>query len=687
MYVEPAEPPLATIKNSGITSAASAARGADAAIVFLTSDSGEGYMTVEGHAGDRNHLDLWPSGNQLVQAVAVKAVVWAGLPSQESGNALVDVLYGANSPSGKLPYTIAKAAGDYGTSVSRGGSDSFSEGLYIDYRHFDRANIAPRYEFSFGFSYTNFTYSAIAVEGAPKSGPATGAIVSGGRADLFETVATVTVNVPNSGSVAGAEVAQLYVDYPSSVTAPLKQLRRFEKLPLEAGASRTATFELRRRDLSYWDVARQNWVVPTGAFTISVGASSRDIRQTATLTVSGDGLAGSRLSPVSSSVQNHLGIVIQIVLNPPPFCLAVFSFLQLGALSFAFGHENWLDQSCEKRVLAEGAIPTSKIPADKGWPCWNLFGDLNNVIVHWADWSLDCGHLSNYLASHQVDTDHLPALLVFRPGIPLHLSQDLLLPLELPGALLGVDYMLPPLPAMTLVTSKSAASSLTVVRRAFWFWKEPSPSLTQITLPQCRQFGAATSRGCLAATQLHFLEASLFSSGLDVYYASKTKGEQVAWAWVQEHARRFVFNTLLPDTNFGSVLDARHQGHHGTHAWIKALYDRGVRAVPPEIGNQPPQSFVNIQDDAVLQVAALIYDDVRNERLFAFAHHYNFDDILAVLRKVCPPSHRLAAGFPGQGRNLTTVPNARARALVVRMTGRGWTSLEDTVRQAIQGYI
>ncbi|KAK8080840.1 hypothetical protein PG997_008658 [Apiospora hydei] len=289
------------LQASDSTSAASAARGADAAVVFITADSGEGYITVEGVAGDRNDLNPWHNGNQLVQAVAqasdnvivvvhsvgpilletilalpsVKAVVWAGLPSQESGNALVD-----------LPYTIAKAAGDYGTSVSRGQSDSFSEGLYIDYRHFDRANIAPRYEFGFGLSYTNFTYSAITVDGAPAAGPATGDIVPGGRADLFETVATVTVNVANSGSVTGAEVAQLYVGYPSSVTAPPKQLRGFEKLPLAAGASGTATFALRRRDLSYWDVAQQNWVVPTGAFTISVGASSRDIRQTATLTVS-----------------------------------------------------------------------------------------------------------------------------------------------------------------------------------------------------------------------------------------------------------------------------------------------------------------------------------------------------------------------------------------------------------------
>ncbi|KAK6827616.1 Beta-glucosidase cel3A [Apiospora arundinis] len=229
-----------TLQALDSTSAASSARGADAALVFITADAGEGYITVEGHAGDRNNLDPWHSGNQLVQAVAqanenvivvvhsvgpilletilalpqVKAVVWAGLPSQESGNALVDVLYGATSPSGKLPYTIAKTAGDYGTSVVR-----------------------ARPTASVRVSYTNFTYSAISVNGAPKSGPATGNIVSGGRADLFETVATVTVTVANSGAVTGAEVAQLYVGYPSSVTAR----------PSSSAASRSCPWQRARR--------------------------------------------------------------------------------------------------------------------------------------------------------------------------------------------------------------------------------------------------------------------------------------------------------------------------------------------------------------------------------------------------------------------------------------------------------
>ncbi|KAI1340364.1 glycoside hydrolase family 3 protein [Xylariaceae sp. FL0016] len=299
---------LSTSDSTG--SVASAVDGADVAIVFITADSGEGYITVEQNAGDRRNLDPWHNGNDLVKAVAaanknvivvahsvgpiiletilaepsVKAIVWAGLPSQENGNALVDILYGDTSPSGKLPYTIAKAAADYGTSVQSGG-DSYKEGLFIDYRHFDKSAIEPRYEFGFGLSYTNFTYSNIFVDGQPLSGPATGATVPGGRADLWDTTMIVTVTIENSGAAKGAEVAQLYVGYPESAGAPPKQLRGFEKIALDAGAKNNVSFTLRRRDLSVWDTAMQNWVLPTGEFNFMVGASSRDIRQNGTITV------------------------------------------------------------------------------------------------------------------------------------------------------------------------------------------------------------------------------------------------------------------------------------------------------------------------------------------------------------------------------------------------------------------
>ncbi|KAG9231465.1 glycoside hydrolase superfamily [Amylocarpus encephaloides] len=290
---------------------ASAAQNADVAIVFITADSGEEYITVENNKGDRNDLNAWHAGNELVKAVAnvnrntivvvhsvgpillesfadlpnVKAIVWAGLPGQESGNALVEVLYGDVSPSGKLPYTIAKRASDYGTSI-QATTDNFSEGLYIDYRYLDKNNIAPRYEFGFGLSYTTFNYTALSITSTATSGPATGATVPGGASSLFDTVATITATITNSGPVPGAEVAQLYLGLPSSAPAtPVRQLRGFEKQMLQVGESASVTFELRRKDLSYWDVGGKRWVLPAGSFRVEVGGSSRDLRLSGMMTV------------------------------------------------------------------------------------------------------------------------------------------------------------------------------------------------------------------------------------------------------------------------------------------------------------------------------------------------------------------------------------------------------------------
>lgn len=317
---------IVTSTTDTTSSGVSAANSAATAIVFINSDSGEGYITVEGALGDRLNLDPWHSGNALVAAVAginiptivvihsvgpviletilalpsVVAVVWAGIPGQESGNALVDVLYGSVSPSGKLPYTIAKAQADYGTAIASG-DDSYPEGLFIDYRHFDNAGIAPRYEFGFGLSYTTFSYSALTISTLSSSAGST-ASVPGGQAGLFDIVATVTCKITNSGSVTGAEVPQLYIGLPASApSSPPRQLRGFTKLSLTPGASGTATFNLRRKDLSYWNQGTQAWVVPSGTFSVWVGASSRDLRLSGSLSSSGSVVSSSSSTASSRS--------------------------------------------------------------------------------------------------------------------------------------------------------------------------------------------------------------------------------------------------------------------------------------------------------------------------------------------------------------------------------------------------
>lgn len=235
------------------------------------------------------------AGIRLVDAFAehpnVTAIIFAHGPGQDSGYALVQVLYGDVSPSGKLPYTVAKNESDYGDllnpSMPEGQygyfpQSNFSEGVFVDYKRFDASNIEPRYEFGFGLSYTTFNYSGLALTQAPNASlPAypSGEVLMGGQKDLWDVLVNVSATVKNTGSVDGAEVAQLYVALPGggSGSTPIRQLRGFEKPLLTAGSSETVAFALTRRDLSIWDVVAQKWLLQSGTYTISVGASSRNL--------------------------------------------------------------------------------------------------------------------------------------------------------------------------------------------------------------------------------------------------------------------------------------------------------------------------------------------------------------------------------------------------------------------------
>ncbi|KAJ5263290.1 beta-glucosidase D [Penicillium angulare] len=228
-------------------------------------------------------LDAW------IEHENVTAVIYGGLLGQESGNAIADVLYGDVNPSGRLIHTIAKNESDYPASVCETANCRFTEGVYVDYRWFDMKGIEPRYPFGHGLSYTSFEYSDVSVSVTNRSALgykyANGSLGLGGEADLFYDVAKVTATIENSGDVDGDEVAQLYLSFPKEAKQPVRVLRGFEKVSIAKGSSDKVVFKLRRRDLSYWDVSAQKWAVANGKYTFSVGASSRDLRGKATLTI------------------------------------------------------------------------------------------------------------------------------------------------------------------------------------------------------------------------------------------------------------------------------------------------------------------------------------------------------------------------------------------------------------------
>ncbi|KAL2152564.1 hypothetical protein VTH82DRAFT_5748 [Thermothelomyces myriococcoides] len=236
--------------------------------------------------------------DQFIDHPNVTALMFAHLPGEASGRAVVSLLYGDENPSGKLPYTVARNESDYpvlGPDVEPEGSmfalfpqSNFTEGVFLDYRHFDARNITPRYEFGFGLSYTTFEYDKLVVRKVGSAGRfgeyPTGRIVEGGQEDLWDVLVEVSAEVTNTGEVDGAEVAQLYVGIPAE-GAPVRQLRGFEKPFLNASATATVRFPLTRRDLSVWDVVAQKWRLVRGEYKIEVGSSSRNLPLVGTLTI------------------------------------------------------------------------------------------------------------------------------------------------------------------------------------------------------------------------------------------------------------------------------------------------------------------------------------------------------------------------------------------------------------------
>ncbi|KAI6812109.1 hypothetical protein KC342_g17407 [Hortaea werneckii] len=227
----------------------------------------------------------------------VTAIMMGHLPGQDSGRALVSLLFGETFPSGRLPYTIPYKAEDFGSLLypvvtpDAAPSANLSDPSEFDYKFFQSKNIEPRYAFGYGLTYSSFSYSDVSVSWTDGSAPTLAppnvdVLVPGGVASLFDVVATVSATITNTGSVGAAEVAQLYIRRPNE-PAGVTPLRGFEKTPnLQPGESECVKMHLRRKDLSTWNSEDQQWMMVAGKYELMVGASAEDTKLTCPLSLS-----------------------------------------------------------------------------------------------------------------------------------------------------------------------------------------------------------------------------------------------------------------------------------------------------------------------------------------------------------------------------------------------------------------
>lgn len=277
-----------TLRNSAVDQA----KAADSAILFLglsAAQESEGY--------DRDHIDLPDDQIQLLSAVLevqpntavvlshggvvrladgilqAPAILDAALPGQGGGAAIADVLFGRANPSGRLTETVPERLEDVPAFLSfpgERGNVRYAEGIYVGYRWYDSRDMAVTFPFGHGLSYTTFTYSDLLVSAEDEG-------------------VVVRLTVTNAGERAGREVVQVYTGLEASAIArPKRELKGFQALHLEAGESRPVEIRISRRDLATWDVRVDDWTVEGGAYDVHVGASSRDIRLSGSVLLSGD---------------------------------------------------------------------------------------------------------------------------------------------------------------------------------------------------------------------------------------------------------------------------------------------------------------------------------------------------------------------------------------------------------------
>ena len=280
---------VTVLDGSDFDAAAAAAKRSQVAIVMVGDQDSE---------GRDQSLDLSAAQNQLIEAVAkanpktvvvvktgsailmpwindVPAVLQAWYPGEEDGNAVASVLLGSVNPSGKLPLTFPRSidqtlAADPQHYPGVAGTVHYSEGLDVGYRGYTAHNVTPLFPFGFGLSYTQFSFGDLKVTQQPGSANA-----------------TISFTVTNTGQRAGAEVAQLYLGFPSIAEGnePPIQLKGFRKVELKPGEAKPVELKLDARAFSYWSEKAHSWQIAPGKFQILVGDSSASTPLKGTVTI------------------------------------------------------------------------------------------------------------------------------------------------------------------------------------------------------------------------------------------------------------------------------------------------------------------------------------------------------------------------------------------------------------------
>ncbi|NLI54231.1 MAG: glycosyl hydrolase [Clostridiales bacterium] len=278
-----------------LSEACALAQGKDAVLIYAGLPA-----RYESEGFDRSSIDMPQSHVELIRRVGAvnpnvavvlacgsvvdlgwaddaKSILLTYLGGQAVGGAVADLVTGAVCPGGKLteswPLRLSDAPSfSYFPGYTR--TVEYRESVFVGYRYYDTAKMAVRYPFGHGLSYTTFAYADLRLER--------------NSLDRDEPL-RLSLDVTNTGAIAGAEVVQLYVSHASPVMfAPEQELKGFEKVWLQAGETKRVSFSLTRRDLSYYDTTAEDWRIEGGAYELRLSASSRDVRLTARITAAPD---------------------------------------------------------------------------------------------------------------------------------------------------------------------------------------------------------------------------------------------------------------------------------------------------------------------------------------------------------------------------------------------------------------